>query len=38
MQTVAAQFSLFSYLPGVEIDELFILDSADSCFLHISLN
>ncbi|WP_310395756.1 hypothetical protein [Hymenobacter sp.] len=38
VQAVVEQFPLFRYLRGVEIDELFIFDSAASRFPRISLN
>lgn len=38
VQAVVEQFPLYRYLRGVEIDELFIFDSAASRFPHISLN
>ena len=38
VQAVVEQFPLYSYLRGVEIDELFIFDSAASRFPRISLN
>jgi hypothetical protein len=38
VQAVVEQFPLYHYLRGVEIDELFIFDSAASRFPHISLN
>ena len=38
VQAVVSQFSLFPYLHGVEINELFIFDSAASRFPHIRLN
>ena len=38
VQAVVEQFPLYQYLHGVEIDELFIFDSAASRFPHISLN
>ncbi|MBF9238000.1 hypothetical protein I2I05_11400 [Hymenobacter sp. BT683] len=38
VQAVVEQFPLYHYLHGVEIDELFIFDSASSRFPHISLN
>ncbi|GAB3309947.1 hypothetical protein GCM10027511_22750 [Hymenobacter humi] len=38
VQAVVEQFPLYHYLHGVEIDELFIFDSAASRFPHISLN
>ena len=38
VQAVVEQFPLYSYLQGVEIDELFIFDSAASRFPRISLN
>lgn len=38
VRAVVAQFPLYSYLRGVEVDELFIWDSAASRFPHISLN
>ncbi|WP_210519397.1 hypothetical protein [Hymenobacter terricola] len=38
VQAVVAQFPLYRYLHGVEIDELFIFDSTASRFPHISLN
>ena len=38
VQAVVEQFPLYRYFRGVEIDELFIFDSAASRFPHISLN
>lgn len=38
VQAVVKQFPLYHYLHGVEIDELFIFDSAASRFPHIILN
>ena len=38
VRAVVEQFPLYQYLRGVEIDELFIFDSAASRFPHISLN
>ena len=38
VRRVVEQFPLFSYLHGVEIDELFIFDTVASRFPHISLN
>ena len=38
VQAVVEQFPLYPYLHGVEIDELFIFDSAFSRFPPISLN
>lgn len=38
VQAVVAQFPLYRYFKGVEIDELFIFDSVASRFPHISLN
>ena len=38
VRTVVEQFPLSSYLRGVEIDELFVFDSASSGFPRISLN
>ena len=38
VQAVIEQFPLYQYLRGVEIDELFIFDSATTLFPHISLN
>lgn len=38
IQAIVEQFPLYSYLRGIEIDELFIFDSAASRFPHISLN
>jgi hypothetical protein len=38
VKAVVEQFPLYHYLRGVEIDELFIFDSAASRFPHISLN
>ena len=38
VQAVVEQFPLYRYLHDVEIDELFIFDSAASRFPHISLN
>ena len=38
VQAVVEQFPLYHYLHGVEIDELFVFDSAASRFPHISLN
>jgi len=37
-RAIVEQFPLYSYLRNVEIDELFIFDSAASRFPHISLN
>lgn len=36
--TVVKQFPLYPYLRSIEIDELFIFDSAAARFPHISLN
>lgn len=38
VQAVVEQFPLYNYLKDVEIDELFIFDSASSRFPRISLN
>ncbi|MDB5233925.1 MAG: hypothetical protein JWR44_918 [Hymenobacter sp.] len=38
VQAVIEQFPLYQYLHGVEIDELFVYDSAASRFPSISLN
>ena len=38
VRAVVEQFPLYSFLRGVEIDELFIFDSAASRFPRISLN
>ena len=38
VQAVVEQFPLYPYLRGVEIDELFIFDSASLRFPPISLN
>lgn len=38
VRAVVEQFPLYRYLQGVEIDELFIFDSAASRFPRISLN
>jgi len=38
VQAVLEQFSLYRYLHSLEIDELFIFDSAAARFPHISLN
>lgn len=38
VQAVVEQFPLYHYLHGVEINELFIFNSAASRFPHISLN
>lgn len=38
VQAVIEQFSLYPYLHGVEIDELFVFNSASSRFPPISLN
>ena len=38
VRAVVEQFPLYRYLRGVEIDELFIFDSAASRFPQISLN
>jgi len=38
VRAVVAQFPLLPYLEVMEIDELFIFDSAASRFPHISLN
>ena len=38
VRAVVEQFPLYGYLHDVEIDELFIFDSAASRFPHISLN
>ena len=38
VQAVVEQFPLYQYLRGIEIDELFIFDSAATRFPHISLN
>ena len=38
VQSVVEQFPLYTFLHGIEIDELFIFDSAASRFPRISLN
>lgn len=38
VRAVVEQFPLYSYLRHIEIDELFIFDSAAARFPHISLN
>ena len=38
VKAMVEQFPLYDHLHGVEIDELFIFDSAASRFPHISLN
>lgn len=38
VRAIVEQFPLYQYLRNVEIDELFIFDSAASRFPHISLN
>ncbi|WP_216689072.1 hypothetical protein [Hymenobacter siberiensis] len=38
VQALVEQFPLYRFLRGVEIDELFIFDSAASRFPHINLN
>lgn len=38
VSAIVAQFPLYSYLRSIEVDELFIFDSAASRFPHISLN
>ena len=38
VQRVIEQFPLYHYLSGIEIDELFIFDSAGARFPRISLN
>lgn len=38
VRTIVEQFPLYPYLGGIEIDELFIFDSAATRFPHISLN
>jgi hypothetical protein len=38
VRTIVEQFPLYAYLRSVEVDELFIFDSAASRFPHISLN
>jgi hypothetical protein len=38
VRAVVEQFPLYPYLSGIEIDELFIFDSAGSRFPRISLN
>jgi hypothetical protein len=38
VQAIVAQFPLYPYLEVLEVDELFIFDSAASRFPHISLN
>lgn len=37
-QTIEAQFPLYLYFKGIEIDELLIFDSASTRFPHINLN
>ena len=38
VRAIVAQFPLYRYLGQIEIDELFIFDSAAARFPHISLN
>jgi len=38
VRAIVEQFPLYQYLRSVEVDELFIFDSAASRFPHISLN
>jgi len=38
VRAIVEQFPLYQYLRSIEIDELFIFDSAASRFPHISLN
>jgi muconolactone delta-isomerase len=38
VRAIVEQFPLYHYLRNIEIDELFIFDSAASRFPHISLN
>lgn len=38
VRAIVEQFPLYSYLRNIEVDELFIFDSAASRFPHISLN
>lgn len=38
VRAIVEQFPLYHYLRSIEIDELFIFDSAASRFPHISLN
>jgi aspartate 1-decarboxylase len=38
VRAIVAQFPLYHYLGQIEIDELFIFDSAAARFPHISLN
>jgi hypothetical protein len=38
VRTIIARFPLYAYLEVLEVDELFIFDSAASRFPHISLN
>ena len=38
VRAIIEQFPLYSYLRHIEIDELFIFDSAAARFPHISLN
>jgi hypothetical protein len=38
VRAVVAQFPLYAYLGQIEVDELFIFDSAAARFPHISLN
>ena len=38
VRAVVAQFPLYRYLRQIEVDELFIFDSAAARFPHISLN
>jgi hypothetical protein len=38
VRAIVVQFPLYAYLRSIEVDELFIFDSAASRFPHISLN
>lgn len=38
VRAIVAQFPLYHYLGQIEVDELFIFDSAAARFPHISLN
>lgn len=38
VSAIVAQFPLYAYLRSIEVEELFIFDSAASRFPHISLN
>jgi muconolactone delta-isomerase len=38
VRAIVAQFPLYDYLRQIEVDELFIFDSAAARFPHISLN